>query len=108
MGPPRGFREQGNKGIFFRGTREQRSKNVGTGAQRQFWGTGNIGNDDFDFGQQENKVIQPEHVQTNKMTRAHGENADQPGHLRSLIRVFAVRSVGSQGTKLSSCGQRRL
>ena len=26
----------------------------------------------------------------------------------SLIRVFAVRSMGSQGPKLSSCGQRRL
>ena len=34
--------------------------------------------------------------------------ADQPGHPPSLIRVFAVRSMGSQGSKLSSCGQRRL
>ena len=30
---------------------------------------------------------------------------DVPGHLPSLIRVFAVRSVGSLGRKLSSCGQ---
>ena len=41
--------KQGNKGIYFRGTMEQRSKLRGTGEQRQFWGTGNIGNQDFDF-----------------------------------------------------------
>ena len=35
-------------------------------------------------------------------------NSDQPGHPPSLILVFAVRSVGSSGPKLSSCGQRRL
>ena len=44
----------------------------GTGAQRQFWGTGNIGNDDFDFGQQGNKANEPEHDTANKMTHAHG------------------------------------
>ena len=38
---------------------------------------------------------------------APSEDSDQPGHPPSLIRVFAVRSVGSQGPKLSSCGQRR-
>ena len=27
---------------------------------------GNIGNDDFDFGQQGNKAIEPEHDKTNK------------------------------------------
>ena len=36
------------------------------------------------------------------------EDSDQPGHPPSLIRVFAVRWMGSQGPKLSSCGQRRL
>ena len=35
-------------------------------------------------------------------------NDDQPGHPPSLIRLFAVRSVGSQGPQLSSCGQRKL
>ena len=39
---------------------------------------------------------------------APSEDSDQPGHPHSLIRVFAVRSVGSLGHKLSSCGQRRL
>ena len=39
---------------------------------------------------------------------APSEDSDQPGHLPSLIRVFAVRSVGSLGPKLSSCGQRKL
>ena len=72
MGPLRGFREQGN-----------------------------IGNGDFDFWQQGNKAIQPEHDKTNKMTRAHGEDAEQPGHPPSLISVFAVRSMGSQVSKVS-------
>ena len=36
------------------------------------------------------------------------EDSDQPGHPPSLIRVFAVHSVGSWGPKVSSCGQRRL
>ena len=36
------------------------------------------------------------------------EDSDQPGHPPSLIRVFAVRSMGSLGPKLSSCGQWRL
>ena len=39
---------------------------------------------------------------------APSEDSDQPGHPPSLIRVFAVHSMGSYGTKLSSCGQRRL
>ena len=39
---------------------------------------------------------------------AHSEDSDQPVHPPSLIRVFAVRSMGSQGPKVSSCGQRRL
>ena len=42
------------------------------------------------------------------MIRAHGEDADQPGHPPSLIRVFAVHSVGSHRPKVSSCGQRTL
>ena len=51
----------------------------------QFWGTGNGGNDDFDFGQQGNKAIEPEHDKTNKMIRTHGEDADQPGHSESSL-----------------------
>ena len=39
---------------------------------------------------------------------APSEDSDQSGHPPSLIRVFAVRSLGSWGPKLSSCGQRRL
>ena len=74
---------------------------MGTGAQRQFWGTGNVANDDFDFGQQGNKAIQPEQDKTNKMIRAHGEDAGQPGHPPSLIRVFTVYSMGSHGHKMS-------
>ena len=48
------------------------------------------------------------HDKTNKVTCAPSEDSDQPGHLPSLIRVCAVRSVGSRGPKVSSCGQRRL
>ena len=48
----------------------------------------------------------PAHDKTNKMVFARSEDSDQPGH--PLISVFAVRLVGSKGTKLSSCGQRRL
>ena len=33
------------------------SENEGNRAQRQIWGTGDIGNEDFDFGQQGNKSI---------------------------------------------------
>ena len=45
----------GNRGIrpFISG--EQRNKSLklkGTGEQRQFWGTENIENQDFDFGEQ--------------------------------------------------------
>ena len=37
------------------------------------------------------------------MTCVPSEDSDQPGHLPSLLRVFAVRSI-SYGPKLSSCG----
>ena len=36
------------------------------------------------------------------------EDSDQPRQLPSLIRVFAVCSMGSQGSKVSSCRQRWL
>ena len=38
---------------------------------------------------------EPEHNKTKKMACAPRENSDQPGHLPSLIRVFAVCSMGS-------------
>ena len=52
--------------------------------------------------------FEPPRDKTNKLTCAPSEDSDQPGHPPSLIRVFAVRSMGSKGPKLSSCGQRRL
>ena len=39
-------------------------------------------------------VIEPPHDKTNKMT-VRPAKTDQPGHPPSLIRVFAVRSMGS-------------
>ena len=35
------------------------------------------------------------HDKTNKMACASSKDSDQPEHLPSLIRVFAVRSIGS-------------
>ena len=49
-------------------------------------------------------IIEAPHDKTNKMACAPSEDSDQPGHPPSLIRVFAVRSVGSQGPQLSSYG----
>ena len=40
-------------------------------------------------------VNELQHDKTNKMTCAPSKDSDQPGHLHSLIRVFAVRSMGS-------------
>ena len=45
---------------------------------------------------------------TNKTTCAPTEDSDQPDHPPCLIGVFAEHSKGSQGPKISSCGQRRL
>ena len=39
--------------------------------------------------------MEPQHDKTNKMACAPSEDSDQPGHSPSLIRVFAVCSVGS-------------
>ena len=42
------------------------------------------------------------------MICAPSEDSDQPGQLPSLIRVFTVRSIGSERSNVSSCEQRRL
>ena len=52
------------------------------------------------------KHFEPAHDKTNKMTFVPSEDSDQPGHLPSLIRVFAVHSVGSLGPNFASGGQR--
>ena len=41
------------------------------------------------------RTFEPPHDKTNKMACAPSENSNQPGHPPSLIRVFAVRSMGS-------------
>ena len=38
-------------------------------------------------------LYEPSHEKTNNMTCAPSEDSDQPGHPRSLIRVFTVCSV---------------
>ena len=48
------------------------------------------------------------HDKTSKMACVPSEDSDQPGHPPSLIRVFAVHSMGNKGPKLSSCEQQRL
>ena len=50
-------------------------------------------------------TYEPHRDKTNKMACAPSEDSDQPGHPPSLIRIFAVRLMGSQGPKPSSCGQ---
>ena len=42
-----------------------------------------------------NITNEPPHDKTNIMTCAPSEDSDQPVHPPSLIRVFAVRSIGS-------------
>ena len=37
------------------------------------------------------QIFEPPHDKTNKMACTPSEDSDQPGHLPSLIRVFAVR-----------------
>ena len=51
------------------------------------------------------KHFEPLHDKTNKMT-CPSEDSDQPGHAPSLIRVFAVCSMGSLGPNFASRGQR--
>ena len=53
-------------------------------------------------------TYEPPLDKTNTMICATSKDSDQPGHPPSLIRVFAVRSMGNKGPNLSSCGQRRL
>ena len=50
----------------------------------------------------------PQRQKKDLWTCAPSEDSDQPAHSRSLIRIFTVRILDSQGWKVSSCGQRRL
>ena len=52
MRPSQGFGEQGNKAIYFRGTREQKSKTKGNRGTKAI--LGNIENQDFDLVTREN------------------------------------------------------
>ena len=49
-------------------------------------------------------IFELPHGKTNKMSFVPSEDSDQPGHMPSLIRVFAVRSMYSLGPKVSSLG----
>ena len=48
------------------------------------------------------------HQQNQQNECVPSEDSDQHGHPPSLIKIFAVRSMGSYRLKVSSCGQRRL
>ena len=52
------------------------------------------------------KLFEPPLDKTNKMTFVPSEDSDQPGHQPSLIRVFAMRSMGSLLPNFASGGQR--
>ena len=47
-------------------------------------------------------AFEPNHDKTNKRTRVPSEDSDQSGHPPSLIRVFAVRSMGSRADSENS------
>ena len=90
--------EQWNEGIYSSGTRQQMSKNEGdTGEQKQFWGTGNIRNGDFDFREQGNKAIygawfsnELRHDKTNKVSVRPAKTQISLG-IRPVWSVFSVR-----------------
>ena len=44
---------------------------------------------------QKQDINEPLHDKTNKINCAQGEDSDKPGHPPSLVRVLAVRSMGS-------------
>ena len=46
-----------------------------------------------------NHTTKPSRDKTNTIARAPNEDSDRPGHSPSLIKVFAVRSMGSQGSR---------
>ena len=48
------------------------------------------------------KLLEPQHDKTSRMTCSPSEDSDQPEHPPSLIRVFTVHSMGSQGHKVST------
>ena len=52
------------------------------------------------------KHFEPPHDKINKMISVPSDDSDQPEHPPSLIRVFAVRSMGSLGPSFVSGGQR--
>ena len=52
--------------------------------------------------------FEPPHDKTNKMTCAPCEDSDQPGHLPSLIRVFAVHTKKAWVLSYPLSAQRRL
>ena len=53
-------------------------------------------------------LYEPPHDKTNKMAYAPSEDSEQPGHLPSLIRVFAVRMKKAWVLSYSLSTQRRL
>ena len=53
-------------------------------------------------------IYEPPHDKTNKMICAPSEDSDQPGHLPSLIRVFAVRMKKAWVLSYPLSAQRRL
>ena len=60
------------------------------------------------LGTSETYSYKPGHNISYKIACVPSEDSDQPAHPRSLIRVFTGHSLGSQGSKASSGGQRRL
>ena len=62
----------------------------------------------IDTGINQPKILKLQHSKMNKKTGAPRKDSDQSGNPPSLIRVFTVCSIGSQGPKTSSSRQWRL
>ena len=54
------------------------------------------------------KMVEPSDDKTNKMAFVPSKDSDQPGHLPSLIRVFAVRMKKAWVLSYILSGQGRL
>ena len=60
------------------------------------------------IGRQQRYVHEPPHDKINKLTYVPSKDSDQPGHLCSLIRIFAVCMKKARVLSYLLCAERRL
>ena len=102
-GPPRGYGEEGNNVIYFRDKGDHKSKNEGTGEQREFWGAGNIKIWLFILGNK-GKCLNISGEQGNRYPRV-GLFSDIVVHLFIVVakRTLHFRSISGQSTQEQTC-----